>query len=128
MYYAIKSLWVKPKLVNYIIAKEIGESKDVIEEQELDLQTSKIRGIYFFIIAIALLIITKLRMQPELQADAISMNPVFIFIGVIIILIWLVLDIYRRKIRYILIQDDSAISCYDLDYYSYYCTFIRNFQ
>ncbi|HDA6202251.1 TPA: DUF5080 family protein [Staphylococcus aureus] len=97
MYYAIKSLWVKPKLVNYIIAKEIGESKDVIEEQELDLQTSKIRGIYFFIIAIALLIITKLRMQPELQADAISMNPVFIFIGVIIILIWLVLDIYRKK-------------------------------
>lgn len=97
MYYAIKSLWVKPKLVNYIIAKEIGESKDVIEEQELDLQTSKIRGIYFFIIAIALLIITKLRMQPELQADAISMNPVFIFIGVIIILNWLVLDIYRKK-------------------------------
>ncbi len=47
MYYAIKSLWVKPQLVNYIIAKEIGESKDVIEEQELDLQTSKIRGIYF---------------------------------------------------------------------------------
>lgn len=88
---------MKPKLVNYIIAKEIGESKDVIEEQELDLQTSKIRGIYFFIIAIALLIITKLRMQPELQADAISMNPVFIFIGVIIILIWLVLDIYRKK-------------------------------
>lgn len=97
MYYAIKSLWVKPKLVNYIIAKEIGESKDVIEEQELDLQTSKIRGIYFFIIAIALLIITKLRMQPELQADAISMNPVFIFIGVIIILIWLVLIYIVRK-------------------------------
>ncbi len=44
-----------------------------------------------------MLIITKLRMQPELQADAISMNPVFIFVGVIIILIWLVLDIYRKK-------------------------------
>ncbi|MBH4877575.1 DUF5080 family protein, partial [Staphylococcus aureus] len=29
--------------------------------------------------------------------DAVSMNPVFIFIGVIIILIWLVLDIYRKK-------------------------------
>ncbi|MBR9499943.1 DUF5080 family protein, partial [Staphylococcus aureus] len=26
-----------------------------------------------------------------------SMNPVFIFVGVIIILIWLVLDIYRKK-------------------------------
>lgn len=80
-----------------MIAKELGESKEVIEEQELDLQTSKIRGIYFFIISVVMLIITKLRMQPELQADAISMNPVFIFVGVIIILIWLVLDIYRKK-------------------------------
>lgn len=68
MYFAIKCLWVKPKVVNYLIAKELGESKEVIEEQELDL-----------------------------QADAISMNPVFIFVGVIIILIWLVLDIYRKK-------------------------------
>ncbi len=68
-------------------------------------------------------------MQPELQADAISMNPVFIFVGVIIILIWLVLDIYRKKkIRYILIQDDSAISCYDLDYYSYNYTFVNDFD
>ncbi|NFW65133.1 DUF5080 family protein, partial [Staphylococcus aureus] len=97
MYFAIKCLWVKPKVVNYLIAKELGESKEVIEEQELDLQTSKIRGIYFFIISVVMLIITKLRMQPELQADAISMNPVFIFVGVIIILIWLVLDIYRKK-------------------------------
>ena len=47
MYFAIKCLWVKPKVVNYLIAKELGESKEVIEEQELDLQTSKIRGIYF---------------------------------------------------------------------------------
>lgn len=97
MYFAIKCLWVKLKVVNYLIAKELGESKEVIEEQELDLQTSKIRGIYFFIISVVMLIITKLRMQPELQADAISMNPVFIFVGVIIILIWLVLDIYRKK-------------------------------
>lgn len=97
MYFAIKCLWVEPKVVNYLIAKELGESKEVIEEQELDLQTSKIRGIYFFIISVVMLIITKLRMQPELQADAISMNPVFIFVGVIIILIWLVLDIYRKK-------------------------------
>ncbi|BBN30747.1 TPA: DUF5080 family protein [Staphylococcus argenteus] len=97
MYLAIKCLWVKPKVVNYLIAKELDESKEVIEEQELDLQTSKIRGIYFFIIAVVMLIITKLRMQPELQADAVSMNPVFIFIGVIIILIWLILDIYRKK-------------------------------
>ncbi|HDH6750416.1 TPA: DUF5080 family protein [Staphylococcus aureus] len=97
MYFAIKCLRVKPKVVNYLIEKELGESKEVIEEQELDLQTSKIRGIYFFIISVVMLIITKLRMQPELQADAISMNPVFIFVGVIIILIWLVLDIYRKK-------------------------------
>lgn len=129
MYFAIKCLWVKPKVVNYLIAKELGESKEVIEEQELDLQTSKIRGIYFFIISVVMLIITKLRMQPELQADAISMNPVFIFVGVIIILIWLVLDIYRKKkIRYILIQDDSATSCYDLDYYSYNYTFVNDFD
>ncbi|HIA6709053.1 TPA: DUF5080 family protein [Staphylococcus aureus] len=97
IYFAIKCLWVKPKVVNYLIAKELDESKEVIEEQELDLQTSKIRGIYFFIIAVVMLIIAKLRMQPELQVDALSMNPVFIFIGVIIILIWLVLDIYRKK-------------------------------
>ncbi len=97
MYFAIKCLRVKHKVVNYLIAKELGESKEVIEEQELDLQTSKIRGIYFFIISVVMLIITKLRMQPELQADAISMNPVFIVVGVIIILIWLVLDIYRKK-------------------------------
>ncbi|HDD0210329.1 TPA: DUF5080 family protein [Staphylococcus aureus] len=96
MYYAIKCLWVKPKVVNYLIAKELDESKEVIEEQELDLQTSKIRGIYFFIISVVMLIITKLRMQPELQADAISMNPVFIFFGVIIIFIWLIMDIYRK--------------------------------
>ncbi len=79
MYFAIKCLWVKPKVVNYLIAKELDESKEVIEEQELDLQTSKIRGIYFFIIAVVMLIIAKLRMQPELQADAVSMNPVFNF-------------------------------------------------
>lgn len=97
IYFAIKCLWVKPKVVNYLIAKELDESKEVIEEQELDLQTSKIRGIYFFIIAVVMLIIAKLRMQPGLQVDALSMNPVFIFIGVIIILIWLVLDIYRKK-------------------------------
>lgn len=128
MYFAIKCLWVKPKVVNYLIAKELGESKEVIEEQELDLQTSKIRGIYFFIISVVMLIITKLRMQPELQADAISMNPVFIFVGVIIILIWLVLDISQEKIRYILFQDDSATSCYDLDYYSYNYTFVNDFD
>ncbi len=128
MYFAIKCLWVKPKVVNYLIAKELGESKEVIEEQELDLQTSKIRGIYFFIISVVMLIITKLRMQPELQADAISMNPVFIFVGVIIILIWLVLDIYRKKNTVYLIQDDSAISCYDLDYYSYNYTFVNDFD
>ncbi|GAB5772236.1 hypothetical protein JMUB7517_27750 [Staphylococcus aureus] len=75
MYFAIKCLWVKPKVVNYLIAKELGESKEVIEEQELDLQTSKIRGIYFFIISVVMLIITKLRMQPELQACLLYTSP-----------------------------------------------------
>ncbi|WP_460997064.1 DUF5080 family protein, partial [Staphylococcus aureus] len=55
MYFAIKCIWVKPKVVNYVIAKELCESKEVIEELELDLQTSKIRGLYFFIISVAML-------------------------------------------------------------------------
>ncbi len=125
MYFAIKCLWVKPKVVNYLIAKELGESKEVIEEQELDLQTSKIRGIYFFIISVVMLIITKLRMQPELQADAISMNPGWCYNHFNLASTGY---ISQEKIRYILIQDDSATSCYDLDYYSYNYTFVNDFD
>lgn len=128
MYFAIKCLWVKPKVVNYLIAKELGESKEVIEEQELDLQTSKIRGIYFFIISVVMLIITKLRMQPELQAECYIDESCIYFC-------WCYNHfnlastgyISQEKIRHILIQDDSAISCYDLDYYSYNYTFVNDF-
>lgn len=32
MYFVIKCLWVKFKVVNYLIVKELGEFKEVIEE------------------------------------------------------------------------------------------------
>ncbi|MGW7968565.1 DUF5080 family protein [Staphylococcus xylosus] len=97
MYFAIKSFWVKPRLLNYLIHKDQNPESEELETQELDLQTARIKAIYYFILSIALLIITKLKMIDALRADALSMNPVFIFIGIIIILIWLVLDIYRKK-------------------------------
>ncbi|WP_251521764.1 MULTISPECIES: DUF5080 family protein [Staphylococcus] len=100
MYFAIKYFWIKPKLLQYIIQKEHGETEaemEAADELEVDLQTSRIRSIYYVIIAIVLLIISKVRMVPELKADALSMNPVYIFLGIIIIFIWLIIDIYRKK-------------------------------
>ncbi|PTI28151.1 DUF5080 domain-containing protein [Mammaliicoccus vitulinus] len=97
MYFAIKSFWVKPKLLIYLVQKKENVDDEDLEFQELDFLTSRIKASYYFILAIVLLIITKLRMVPELKEDALSMNPVFIFIGIIIIFIWLIIDIYRKK-------------------------------
>lgn len=97
MYFAIKSFWVKPKLLIYLVQKKENVDDKDLEFQELDFLTSRIKASYYFILAIVLLIITKLRMVPELKEDALSMNPVFIFIGIIIIFIWLIIDIYRKK-------------------------------
>ncbi|PTJ62837.1 DUF5080 domain-containing protein, partial [Staphylococcus saprophyticus] len=97
MYFAIKSFWVKPRLLNYLIHKDQNPESEELETQELDLQTARIKAVYYFILSIALLIITKFKMVNALREDALSMNPIFIFIGIIIILVWLVLDIYRKK-------------------------------
>ncbi|YCS67789.1 DUF5080 family protein [Staphylococcus epidermidis] len=47
--------------------------------------------------AIALLILTKVHIVSDIKADNLSMNPVFIFVGMIIIVIWLIMDLYRKK-------------------------------
>ncbi|RIO73005.1 DUF5080 family protein, partial [Staphylococcus gallinarum] len=88
---------VKPSLLKDIIHKDQNPESEELDFQELDLQTARIRAIYYFILSIVLLTITKLKMVDALREDALSMNPVFIFIGIIIILIWLALDIYRKK-------------------------------
>nr|WP_301952610.1 DUF5080 family protein [Staphylococcus epidermidis] len=68
-----------------------------MEYQELDLQVSKIKSVYYFLIAIVLLILTKVHIVSDIKADSLSMNPIFIFVGMIIIVIWLIMDLYRKK-------------------------------
>ncbi|WP_195915290.1 DUF5080 family protein, partial [Staphylococcus capitis] len=97
MYFAIKNFWTKPKVLNYLISKKENTNQDDIEYQELDLQVSKIKSVYYFLIAIALLILTKVHIVSDIKADSLSMNPVFIFVGIIIIVIWLIMDLYRKK-------------------------------
>ena len=97
IYFAIKNFWTKPKVLNYLISKKENTNQDDIEYQELDLQVSKIKSVYYFLIAIALLILTKVHIVSDIKADSLSMNPVFIFVGMIIIVIWLIMDLYRKK-------------------------------
>lgn len=97
MYYAIKNFWTKPKVLNYLINKEENVNQEDIEYQKLDLQISKIKSVYYFLIAVVLLILTKIHIVSEIKEDILSMNPVFIFIGMIIIVIWLIMDLYRKK-------------------------------
>ena len=97
IYFAIKNFWTKPKVLNYLISKQENANQDDIEYQELDLQVSKIKSVYYFLIAIALLILTKVHIVSDIKADSLSMNPVFIFVGMIIIVIWLIMDLYRKK-------------------------------
>ncbi|MCH1574230.1 DUF5080 family protein [Staphylococcus epidermidis] len=47
--------------------------------------------------AIVLLILTKVHIVSDIKADSLSMNPIFIFVGMIIIVIWLIMDLYRKK-------------------------------
>lgn len=44
-----------------------------------------------------LLILTKVHIVSDIKADSLSMNPIFIFVGMIIIVIWLIMDLYRKK-------------------------------
>ena len=97
MYFAIKNFWLKPKIFKYVITKNSNVNQEDLEYQELDLQTSKIKSVYYFLIAIVLLILTKLHIVPKIKEDSLSMNPVFIFVGVIIIIIWFIMDLYRKK-------------------------------
>ncbi|KAA2274406.1 MAG: DUF5080 family protein [Staphylococcus haemolyticus] len=97
MYYAIKNFWTKPKVLNYLINKEENVNQEDIEYQKLDLQISKIKSVYYFLIAVVLLILTKIHIVSEIKEDILSMNPVFIFLGMIIIVIWLIMDLYRKK-------------------------------
>ncbi|MCU5745672.1 DUF5080 family protein [Staphylococcus sp. SQ8-PEA] len=97
MYIAIKYFWIKPRLLIYLIQKNEEPENEELASKELDLQTSRIRSIYYFIISIVLLVITKLKMPDNLREDQLSMNPIFILIGIIIVLIWLAIDIYRKK-------------------------------
>ncbi|MDU9352130.1 DUF5080 family protein [Staphylococcus warneri] len=97
MYFSIKNFWTKPKVLKYLISKEENVNQEDIEYQELDLQISKIKSVYYFLIAIVLLILTKVHIISEIKEDSLSMNPIFIFVGIIIIVIWLVIDLYRKK-------------------------------
>lgn len=97
MYFAIKSFWVKPKLLEYVAQREQNVKKEDLETERLELQIARFKGVYLFGISVVLLIITKLRMLESLKADQLDMNPIFIFFGIIIIIIWLILDLYRKK-------------------------------
>ena len=48
IYFAIKNFWTKPKVLNYLISKKENANQDDIEYQELDLQVSKIKSVYYF--------------------------------------------------------------------------------
>lgn len=99
MYFAIKTFWTKPRLLKYMVEKEQDIDQEQLEVQESDLRSSRIRSVYYFIISLVLMWFTHIHMHPLLQEDLISVDPVIIFIGFIITIIWLILDIYR-KIKY----------------------------
>ncbi|WP_323703707.1 DUF5080 family protein [Mammaliicoccus sp. Dog046] len=99
MYFAIKSFWVRPKLLVYAVQREQNVKKEDLGTERLELQIARYKGVYLFGISVVLLIIAKLRMIEPLIADQLDMNPIFILVGLIIIIIWLILDIYR-KIKY----------------------------
>ncbi|MCE5044126.1 DUF5080 family protein [Staphylococcus chromogenes] len=99
IYFTIKTFWIKPRLLKYMVEKDQDIDQEQLEVQESDLRSSRIRSIYYFIISLVLMWFTHIHMHPLLQEDLISVDPVIIFIGFIITIIWLILDIYR-KIKY----------------------------
>ncbi|MBU5271509.1 DUF5080 family protein [Staphylococcus caprae] len=96
MYFAIKYFWIKPKVVEYVILKEHLNSDEDLEERELNLQTARVRSVYYFIISVMLFIITKIRMNIDLKDDAVSVNSTLMLIGIILIVLWLIIDFYRK--------------------------------
>jgi len=97
MYYAVKNFWIKPKLVKYLVGKKLQEEEEDLEYQKLDIQTSRTKSKYYGAVAILLLIFTKIYITPNLKEDSLSTVSIFIPVGIIIILIWLIVDIYRKK-------------------------------
>ncbi|MEX2961097.1 DUF5080 family protein, partial [Staphylococcus pasteuri] len=97
MYYAVKNFWIKPKLVKYLVGKKLQEEEEDLEYQKLDIQTSRTKSKYYGAVAILLLVFTKIYITPDLKEDSLSTVSIFIPIGIIIILIWLILDLYRKK-------------------------------
>ena len=98
MYFVIKYFWIKPKVVEYVILKEHLNSDEDLEERELNLQTARVRSVYYFIISVMLFIITKLRMNIDLKDDAVSVNSTLMLIGIIIIVLWLIIDFIERAV------------------------------
>lgn len=82
-----------------MVEKEQNQDEEQLEVQESDLRSSRVRTVYYLIISVVLMWFTHIHMHPLLQEDIISVDPVIIFIGFIITIIWLILDIYR-KIKY----------------------------
>lgn len=97
MYLAVKFFWIKPTRVKYLLLKAQNDNEIDLDKYELYLKTSKIRAGYYFGISIILLLITKKRLTIELKEDVLSMNPIFILLGLVLIIVWLILDIYQKK-------------------------------
>lgn len=102
MYFAIKMFWIKPALLEYYILKESGDTEDIkeeIEEKELHIQTARIRAIYYFLVAVALFIITKILMVNGIDDNLLSLHMFLILGGILTFLVKLIIDIIN-KIRY----------------------------
>ncbi|GGI42048.1 DUF5080 family protein [Mammaliicoccus stepanovicii] len=97
MYFAFKQLWTKPmKFKFFKVEDRTDEDRDNFV---LELNNCKPRGIYLFISSIVLFC---LGIHYITQQDAIEisdLNITFIAFGLLIIILWLLMDIYR-KIRY----------------------------
>ena len=83
--------------MKYLVGKKLQEEEEDLEYQKLDIQTSRTKSKYYGAVAILLLVFTKIYITPDLKEDSLSTVSIFIPIGIIIILIWLILDLYRKK-------------------------------
>ena len=68
-----------------MVEKEQNQDEEQLEVQESDLRSSRIRSVYYLIIAVVLMWFTHIHIHPLLQG-IISVDPVIIFIGSIIAL------------------------------------------
>lgn len=97
MYFAFKQLWTKPKKFKFFkVEDRTDEERDNFI---LELNNSKPRGIYLFITSIVLFCLGNHFLTQQVALELNDLNSMFIGIGLIIIILWLLMDIYR-KIRY----------------------------